>query len=163
MTDDSIVKNVLKNLGEIGEESGKETVKQAGKITEGVITGWELYGVKPMREDELAKKKVEDEKKKQEELAKLRQQRNEPGRNVEEEIKRIREEKERVKEQEEKNFEQMHQQQNAEEAHPQVVDVPGNPKKEAAKVMFAPGKKKKQKPTADQMSQTSEFKGGKID
>ena len=116
-----------------------------------------------MSDEELAKKKSEDEIKKQEELAKLRQQQNEPGRNVEEEMRRIREDKQREKEQEERNLEQMRQKQAAEEQQPQIVEAPGNPKREAAKRQFAPGKKKKQQPDPTQMSQTSEFKGGKID
>ena len=41
--------------------------------------------------------------------------------------------------------------------------MPGNIKREAAKTQFVPGKKKKQQPDASQMSQTSEFTGGKID
>jgi hypothetical protein len=165
MVDDSIVKKVIKGLGEIGEEAAKETMKQVGKLTESVITGQELFGVKPLSDEELSRKKAEDEQKKQEELAKLRQQQSEPGRNVEEEIKRIREEREREeKEKERQEREQARQQQEAyQRESQQSVSTPGNPKREAAKRQFSPGKKKKQQPDPTQMSQTSEFKGGKID
>lgn len=157
MTDDSIAKKVIKGLAEIGVETGKEAVKQVGEVTSGVITGQELFGVKPMSDEELEKKKSEDKKKVDEEMKNLL------GRNVEEEIKRIREEKKQEEEEEERQeLHQVQQQRQAQEAGHQIVDVPGNPKREVAKRQFAPGKKKKQ-PTADQTSQTSEFKGGKID
>jgi hypothetical protein len=157
MTDDSITKKVIKGLGEIGEETVKEAVKQTGMITEGVITGQELLGIKPMSDEELAKKKAEDEKKVKEEMKNLR------VRNVEEEIKQVREEKEKEAEQQEKYLEQLKQQREAEaQAQPAVV-MDSNQKRNAAKTQFAPGKRKKQQPGADQMSQTSEFKGGKID
>ena len=164
MNDDSIAKKVIKGLGEIGEETAKEAIKQTGKITEGIITGQELFGVKPMSDEELAMKKADDEKKKQEEMARLRQGFGGQGRNVEEEIKRIREEKKQEEEEKERReTETARQQQRAETESQQVAMVPGNAKREAAKRQFAPGKKKKQQPTADQTSQTSEFKGGKID
>jgi len=44
-----------------------------------------------------------------------------------------------------------------------MLQMPGNPKREAAKTQFTPGKRNKQQPDPTQMSQTSEFKGGKID
>lgn len=158
MTDDSIVKKVIKGLGEIGEETGKETVKQAGEITESVITGQELFGVKPLSEEELAKKKVEDEIRVQEETKNLL------GRNVEQEIKQIGDEKKREEGEKEKQMlEQIRQQREAEEMAGQQVAAPGNPKREAAKTMFAPGKRKKQQPDPTLTSQTSEFTGGKID
>jgi hypothetical protein len=164
MTDDSIIKKVLKNLGQIGEETAKETLREIGEMTEKVITGQELLGIKPISDEELEKKKADDEKKKQEELTRLRQQQSEPGRNVEEEIKRVREEKEREKEQEKRNLEQIRQQQAAGEAQgQQAMNMPGNAKKEAAKHQMSPGKRKKQQPDPTQTSQTSEFKGGKID
>jgi hypothetical protein len=167
MSDDAILKKVLKGLGEIGEETGKEAVKQVGEITESVITGQELFGVKALSDEELAKKKAEDEQKKQEELAKLRQQQNEPGRNLEAEIEQIREEKKREEEEREKQLlEQARQEREAQEmASQQAVEMPGNAKREAAKTQFTPGKKKKtQQPDPSQMSQTNEFKGsGKME
>lgn len=167
MNDDAILKKVLKGLGEIGEETGKEALKQVGQITEGVITGQELFGVKALSDEELAQKKAEDERHKQEELAKLRQQQSEPGRNLEAEIEQIREEKKR--EEEERDKQQMEQIRQEQEAMAmsgqQSVDISGNPKREAAKTQFAPGRKKKtQQPDPSQMSQTSEFKGsGKME
>jgi len=159
MTDNSIAKKVLKNLGQMAEETGKEAVKQAGKVTESVISGRELFGVKPMSEEQLAQKKVEDEKKVKEETNNLL------SRNVGAEIEQVRKEKEQAEEEKERRtLEQVRQQREAEEAERlQMTDIPGNPKREAAKTQFAPGKKKKQQPDPTQMSQTSEFKGGKID
>jgi hypothetical protein len=160
MTDDAILKKVLDNLGQIATETGKETVKQAGQVTESIITGKELLGdIKPLSEEELAKKKAEDERKVQEEM------KNIPGRNVESEIKQISDEKKREEEEKERQLlEQVRQQREAEEAErQQLTEMPGNAKREAAKTQFAPGKRKKQQPDPSQMSQTSEFKGGKID
>ena len=108
-----------------------------------------------MSEEELAKKKMDDEKKVKEETNRIL------GRNVEEEIKQVREDKQREKEQEEKYLEQLKQQREA-EAETQPVVQDSTQKRNAAKRQFAPGKKKNQ-PTDDQKSQTGEFKGGKID
>jgi hypothetical protein len=158
MADDSMAKKVIKGLGEIGSETVKETIKQVGEATHAVITGQELFGVKPMSDEDLEKKKSEDKKKVDEEM------KNMLGRNVEEEIKQVREEKKREEEERERqSAEQIKQQQTVLETESQTAVPMGNPKREAAKRQFAPGKKKKQQPTADETSQTSEFKGGKID
>lgn len=159
MADDAILKKVVKDLGEVGLEASKEAVGEAGKITESIITGTELLGnIKPLTELELTQKKAEDEKKIQEET------KNITGRNVEEEIKQVRVEKSQEEQREEQMLEQIKQQREAEEAErQQLILVPGNSKREAAKTQFAPGKRKKQQPDLTQMSQTGEFKGGKID
>jgi len=157
---DSIPKKVVQGFGEIGVETVKETTKQAVEMVNSVITGQELVGgVKPMSEEELAKAKAEDERKKQEEI------KNISGRNVEAEIKEIIVEKKNNEEEKEKDFlEKIKLQREAEEAERnKLFEEPGNAKREAAKTQFAPGKRKKQQPDASQMSQTSEFKGGKID
>ncbi len=164
MTDDSILKQVVKGLGEVGEETLKETVNEAITIGESVITGKELLGdIKTMDEGEMAQKKAEEERKKQEELAKIR---NIPGRNVEGEIKQVVQEKKSEEEEKEREFlEKIKEQREAEERERQQMEAeePGNAKREAAKKQMAPGKKKSSQPDTAAMSQTSEFKGGKID
>jgi hypothetical protein len=158
MTDDQIAKKVVSDLGGIGAETVKETVSQAGKITESIITGQELLGVKPISEEDLANKKTEDEKKVKEETKRIL------GRDVEGEIKKVREEKTEAEKKEEQMLLDIKKQREAEETERrQLLLVPGNAKKEAAKTQFAPGKRNKQQPDPAQMSQTSEFKGGKID
>ena len=160
---DSIPKKVVQSLGEIGVETVKETTKQAVDMVNSVITGQELVGgAEPMSEEEMTKAKAEDERKKEEELIKMQ---NIPGRNVEAEIKEIIVEKKNSEEEKEKEFlEKVRLQREAEEAERNnLLEEPGNAKREAAKTQFAPGKRKKQQPDASQMSQTSEFKGGKID
>lgn len=145
---DSIPKKVLQSLGEIGVETVNEGANQAVEMVNSVIVGQELVGdVKPMSEEEMAKAKVED------------------VRNVEAEIKEIVVEKKNSEEEKEKEFlEKIKLQREAEEAERnKLFEEPGNAKREAAKTQFAPGKRKKQQPDASQMSQTSEFKGGKID
>ncbi len=160
---DSIPKKVLQGVAEIGVETVKEEAKQAVEIVNTIITGQELVGnARPMSEAEMAKAKAEDEKKKQEELKKIQ---NIPARNVEAEIKEIVEEKKNNEEEKEREFlEKIRLQREAEEAERNnLSEVPGNAKREVAKTQFAPGKRKKQQPDVSQMSQTSEFKGGKID
>jgi len=160
---DSIPKKVLQGVGEIGVETVKEGAKQATEILNTIITGQELVGnVKPMSDEEMAKAKAEDERKKEEEIKKIN---SIPGRNVEAEIKEIINEKKNSEEDKEKEFlEKIRLQRESEEAERNNnILEPGNAKREAAKTQFSPGKRKKQQPDATQMSQTSEFKGGKID
>lgn len=160
---DSVTKKVLQRVGEIGVETVKEGAKQATEMLNTIITGQELVGnVKPMSEEEMAYARAEDERKKEEEIKKIN---NIPGRNVEAEIKEIVREKKNIEEDKEKEIlEKVRLQREAEEAERNnLIEEPGNAKREAAKTQFAPGKRKKQQPDATQMSQTSEFKGGKID
>ncbi len=163
---DSIPKKVMQGVGEIGAETVKEGTKQATQILNTIITGQELVGdVKPMNEEEMAKAKAEEEKKKQEKMSDVRSQMSEQGRNVEAEIKEIIVEKENSEKEKEREFlEKLRLQREAEEREREnFMEMPGNIKREAAKTQFVPGKKKKQQPDASQMSQTSEFTGGKID
>ncbi len=163
MDDNNIPKKVIQGIGEIGLETVKEGTKQATEMLSTIITGQELIGnARPMSEEEIAKAKAEDERKKQEELNKIQ---NIPGRNVEAEIKEIASEKKNSEEKKEQEFlEKIRLQREMEEREREnFVEMPGNTKREAAKTQFAPGKRKKQQPDATQMSQTSEFKGGKID
>ena len=164
MTDDAILKQVINSLGQIGEETGKEAIKQIGEVTSGVISGQELLGIKPMDDNELAKKKAEDEAKRQQELNELRAKMG-SGRNVGQEIEQIRDEREQAEKQKEKQEQEQAERQRQEEMQQQqmMVEAPGNQKRQAAKMQNAPGKRKKQQPDPTQMSQTSEFKGGKID
>ena len=160
---DSIPKKVLQGVVEIGVETVKEEAKQGVEIVNTIISGQELVGnVKPMSEEEMAYARAEDERKKEEELKKIQ---NMPGRNVGAEIKEIIEEKKNIEEEKEKEFlEKVRLQREAEEAERNnLIEKPGNEKREAAKTQFSPGKRKKQQPDPSQMSQTSEFKGGKID
>ena len=163
MDDNNIPKKVIQGIGEIGLETVKEGTKQATEMLSTIITGQELIGnARPMSEEEIAKAKAEDERKKQEELNKIQ---NIPGRNVEAEIKEIASEKKNSEEKKEQEFlEKIRLQREMEEKEREnFVEMPGNTKRESAKTQFAPGKRKKQQPDATQMSQTSEFKGGKID
>jgi len=162
---DSIFKKVVKGFGEIGKETVEKGVKGGIDITQSVITGEELLGLKKIDPQEVARIEREEQQKKEEEMARLRQATMGQGRNVEEEIGKIRSEKEqKEKEKEEMFLENIKRQREVEERERQeLVEMPGNAKREAAKRQFAPGKRKKQSPDASQMSQTSEFKGGKID
>lgn len=161
--DNNILKQVVKGLGQVAEETGKEALKQAEEATESIITGKALLGdIQPMSDQEIAQKKAEDERKKQEEMNKLRAEMGQ-GRNVEQEMEQIRNEEEKAEEQKkeqekrESQEEQMRQQQESGQ-----TEMPGNAKREAAKRQMAPHGKKSSQPDPSQMSQTAEFKG-KID
>ncbi len=166
MADQSILKQVVKGIGEIGEKTVETGVKEGVNITQSVISGQELLkGVKKLDEREEQQLKDEEKIKKEEEMNRLRETSAYPGRDVEGEIKEIRDKKTAEEEEEQKQFlEQIRLQREAEaQEREELLEAPGNAKREAAKTQFAPGKRKKQAPDAAQMSQTSEFKGGKID
>jgi len=156
---DNIPTKILNAIQEAGTEIAETGIKGTEQVLSTVITGQELVGdAKPMSETEMAKAKIEDEKKSQEEI------KNISGRNVESEIKEVVEEKKSKEEQEQEDFlRKIKEQREAEEAERNsFVNEPVNQEKEAKKRQFAPGPKKKT-PDPSQMSQTSEFKGGKID
>lgn len=161
---DSILKKVLKNLGQIVVETGKESLEETGKITESIITGKELLGdVKVLSPEEQAKKQMEDQKK----ISDLRSQIT--GRNVEGEIKQVAKEKEQIEQQKEKQFlEQIRAQREAEERERMQLEssmgVSANPSKQKKSrgSAFVKGKRKTQQPDPTIMSQTSE-KGGKME
>ena len=157
---------ILQAIQNAGTEIAEQGIKSTEQVISTVVTGQELVGdAKPMSDEEMAHAKAEDERKKQEELAKLRQI---PGRNVESEVTQVVEEKQSEEEQKQKEFlEKIKMQREAEEREREnMVEEPGNAKREQAKRSMAPGKKKSSStaaPNASQMSATSEFKGGKID
>ncbi|MFZ2153066.1 MAG: hypothetical protein WAV41_03335 [Microgenomates group bacterium] len=163
MTNDGILKKVLKNLGEIVVESGKEGIKEAGKMTETIVTGKQLLGdIKTYSPQEMAQRQAEDERKRQQEMADLRSQIS--GRNVEEEIKQVEKEREQTEDQKEKEFlEKVRQQREAEAAERNSLsgEVSANPAKRKKKRggAFAKGKKKTQQPDPSQLSQTAEIAG----
>jgi len=163
---DSIPKKVLQGLGQVGVETVEKGVKEAGNMVNTIIMGPELVGdIRPMSEEEMVKAKAEDERKKKEESAAIAKAMASQGRDVEAEMKQINEEeKNEEKKKEEEFLEKIRIQREVEaEERENMVEIPGNDKRESAKKQFAPGKRKSQQPDAAQMSQTSEFKGGKID
>lgn len=90
MNDDSIIKNAIKQVKDLGVETGKEFVKAGMGITKGISAGELLGDIKPMGDEELQRKKMEDEKKKKEEEQKIRSRIR--GNDLEGEMKRLREE-----------------------------------------------------------------------
>lgn len=161
---DSILKKVLKNLGQIVVETGKESLKETGKITESIITGKELLGdVRVLSPEEQTKKQMEDQKK----ISDLRSQI--AGRNVEGEIKQVVKEKEQEEDEQEKQMlQQVKAQREAEERERQQLEsqmgLSSNPNKQKKfrGSAFVKGKRKTQQPDPTTMSQTSE-KGGKME
>lgn len=154
-----IIKDFGKGLGQLGQETAEKLVEETGKIAESIITAQELLGdIKPMSDEEMARKKAEDEKKKQEEMNKLRQG-GEQGRNVENEMKKIRRhQQEREEEEKEKYFEEMKEKQEKER---QIQEENMNIEFMAPKKHHKDkggNKHKTQQPDQSQMSQTAEFK-----
>lgn len=156
-----ILKGVVKGLGQIGEETGKEIINETGKIAESIISGKELLGgVKQLTKEE----QIKEQNKQQEELNKLRSAMG-GGRNVEGEIKQVVAEKERKEEEEERQFLENIRRQREEERAQMAMEmesVSSNPAKRKKKRGSALMPGKKASPQDDQMSATSEFKG-KVD
>ncbi len=161
MSDDAIGKKVLSTMGQLGLETGKEILKEGGKIGETIISGKELLGnIKPMTEEEYKLKAEEEGKKSDKEMSDLRQNIG-GGRNVEAEIENVRRQREEEeKEKEEKILEEVRQQREIEAMELASLETPGNSKRSAAKMQGVKGKKSAPDPAA--MSATAEFKG-KVD
>jgi hypothetical protein len=164
MTDDTILKKVLNNLGQIASETGKDAVMEVGKMTESVITGKALLGdIRPLTEAEMAQKQAEDKQKVDTEIKEM-------GRNVEGEVKEVQQETKQEEDQKEKEFlENIKRQREAEEMERRQLssqnEVSTNPakQKKSRGSAFVTGKKKSQQPDPAAMSQTNEMTGGKID
>lgn len=155
----------LKGLKQLGQETGEKLVTETGKIAESIITAKELLGdIKPLSEEEMVKKQADDEKKKKEEEARLRQGYGGQERNVEGEVKQIRDQKKKEEEEKEKMFlENLKRQRQQEEKEKQeMMNAEAMMSSNKHKKDKGGNPHKKQQPDMDQMSQTSEFKGGKI-
>ena len=179
MTDDKILKGVVKGLGQLGMETLETASEEGQKIIESVITGKELLGLERMDDRDLELHKQQDKAKSQEEIDKIKgqmgdkkengeQKIKEKPRNIEEELAQLRRQKEQEEEEKQKYFEQQKQQeQEKERQQAEYIDLTAestNPSKQKKSRGSAFANKKKHKPDTDQMSQTQEFnKGGKID
>ncbi len=160
-----IINDFKKGFKQLGQETAEKLVEETGKIAESIITAQELLGdIKPLNDQEIAQKKVEDEKKKQEEMTKLRSQIS--GRSVESEMEQLRRQKENEEEEREKYFEKEKERQEWERQqqmeNSELMMESTNPSKQRKSRGSAMSHKKKSQPDQSQMSQTSEFKG-KID
>lgn len=182
MTDDKILKGVVRGLGQLGMETLENVSKEGGKIVESIITGKELLGLeRTMTDSELEQNKQQEKIKSQQEINKLKgemgggkynnreeNKTKERPRNIEEELAQLRRQKEQEEEEKQKYFEQQKQQERERERQQaEYLDLTAesaNPSKQKKSRGSAFANKKKHKPDSDQMSQTQEFnKGGKID
>lgn len=164
MNQKPILKQVVNAFGEIGKETVKEGVKEAGKIGENIISAKDLLGLSHVSEEEYEQKKRMDEAKKEQELAQIRQETiGSPGRKVEEEIKEVRSEKEEEEKKKEEEFlAQIRAQREAEAREREsIMEETANPHKKKKKRGSALAKGKGKASVAD-MSATGEFKG-KVD
>lgn len=137
MNSDSVINNTIKQIKDLGMETGREFVKAAGQITKGISAGELLGDIKPLSDEELKKKKEEEEKMK----AKLK------GNNLDEEVRKLRDNEEREKKEKEKM--EMEEKRRKEEEQRQAemyVEMPGNPSRAKKKRggAFVPNDKKTQ-------------------
>lgn len=189
MTDDKILKGVVRGLGQLGMETIEKASNEGQKIVESIITGKELLGLeRTMTDAQLEQNKQEEKVKSQQEINKLKgemgqnRQENkkdspsscsgetsaERGRNLEDEITQLRRQREKQTEEKEKYYEQQKekQRQQRERQQAEYNDLTAestNPSKQKKSRGSAFVNKKKHKPDPDQTSATQEFKGGKID
>jgi poly-D-alanine transfer protein DltD len=150
----------IKGFKKLGEETGEKLIEETGKIVEPIITAKELLGnIKPLDEQEMAKKQAEDEKNRRSQMADLRSQIS--GRGVENEMEKIRNQKKKEEEEKEKIFLENLKRQREEERQKQMAnaEIMTPPKHQKDK---GGNKRKTQQPDQSQMSQTAEYKG-KID
>ena len=158
-----VISDLKKGFKQLGQETAEKLVEETGKIAESVITARELLGdIRPLSDEELAKKRSEEDNKKQEELARLRQSFGGQARSVENEMERIRHQKEREKEEKENIELENLKRQKEMERQDQIVNMEILQPSKHKKNQGGNPHKKKQEPDATQMSQTSEYKG-KID
>jgi type IV secretory pathway VirB10-like protein len=177
MSDDKVIKGVVKGLGQLGVETVEKLGEEGQKILESTITGKDLLGLeRTMNEGELELKRHEDNKNKADEIKRLRNEMGQNGkegeekpkekrRDVEEEMEELRQKKEKEEEEKEKYFEQMKKQKEAEKQQQEAEyndltmesSNPAKQKKSRGSAFIQ--KKKKSQPTQSQMSQTQEFKG----
>lgn len=184
MSDDKVLKGVVKGLGQIGLETVEKLGDESQKIVESIITGKELLGLeRTMTDEELALKKREEAIKSKQEIASLKEsvavdkkdsdnhhenKIKERPRDVEDELTQLRRKKEKEEEEKQRYYEQQRQEQEKarERQQAEYVDLMAestNPAKQKKSRGSAFANKRK-KPDMSQMSATQEFnKGGKID
>jgi len=161
-----IIKGFGQGLGQLGQETVEKLGEEGQKILESTITGKELLGLEGgVSDEDIAKKKAEDDENKRSQMADIRSQISK--RDVGKEIEEIREKREQEEEQKEKMFLENLKRQREEErqqnlANNELMMESSNPAKQKKSRGSAFGHKKKSQPDQSQMSQTSEFKG-KID
>jgi hypothetical protein len=156
-----IIKGFGQGFKQLGEETAEKLGEEGQKILESTITGKELLGLEGgVSDEEIAKRKQEDEIHRQEEIRKIKEEMGR-GRNVESEIEQISREREQEEVEKIKILERREQQEEMERqeqmADYAMMDVPKKHHKDKGG-----NKHKTQQPDSSQMSQTSEFKG-KID
>ena len=162
MINNKIVKGFLQGFKQLGHETGEKLVTETGKVAESIITAKELLGdIKPLSDQEIAQKQAEDEEKKKKEMADARAQIS--GRNVGNEIKQITDQKKKEEEEKEKMFlENLKRQREQEEIERQKMMNAESMSSNRPKKDKGGNKHKTQQPDETQMSQTSEFKGNKV-
>ena len=183
MTDDKILKGVVRGLGQLGMETVEKAGEEGQKIIESVITGKELLGLeRTMTDSQLEQSKQQEKIKSQQEINKLKgemskgndsnrgdEKTKERPRNVEDEITQLRRQLEKQEEEKARFYEQQKEKQRQEKEKQQaeyndLTTESTNPSKQKKSRGSAFANKKKHKPDTDQMSATQEFnKGGKID
>jgi hypothetical protein len=161
-----IAKQWLAGIKSIGTETVEIAKKETFKMADGVITGKDWLGnIQPMSTNEYTQAKKADEVDKNREIEQIKNQI--AGRNVGQEIEEVRRKLTQEEEEQERFLEQLRQQRLAEAQENQSMwanfGESSNPakRKKSRGSAFKTGKQGKAS-QAD-MSETGEFKGGKID
>jgi len=181
MSDDKVLKGVVKGLGQIGMETVENVVQEGGKIVESIITGKELLGLeRTMTDAELEQKKRQESIKSQHEIAKLKgevgkkkddqkdeNKVKEKPRNIEEELAQLRRQKEKEEEDKQRYYEEQKRQEEEQKRRQQeeynsLNMESTNPAKQKKSRGSAFINKKQHKPDMTEMSATAEFKGNKV-
>jgi hypothetical protein len=165
------VKKILQKIVTNTEEAGLEAAKTMVGEVDRVITGKELLSdISKKSSKEIDQMKTEDEQKKMEEMKKIRGEMGQ-GRNVTEEMREITRQKEEEAKKEEDFLKRIEAQREAEKKEREAMwaaegaesSNPAKRKKQRGSALMGGKQRKNSQPDLAAMSQTSEFKGGKID
>jgi hypothetical protein len=161
-----IAKQWWQGIKSIGVETVEIAKKEGVKTVEGWITGKDWLGdLKPMEEGQYKQAKQQDETDRHKEIENIKNQIM--GRNVEKEIEEVRRQKTEEEEEQEKFLQQLQAQRMAEEQEKQnmwaAFGESNNPAKRKKKRGSAFATGKRGKASQADMSETGEFKGGKVD
>lgn len=161
-----IAKQWWAGVKSIGVETAETAKSEALRMTEGIITGKDWLGdIKPMGDEQYQQVKNQDRAESQKEIEQIRGQL--AGRNVDREIEEVRRQKTEEEEEQERFLEQLQRQREAEKAEQAAMwagfGESNNPAKRKKKRGSAFATGKHGKASQADMSETGEFKGGKVD
>lgn len=183
MSDDKILKGVVRGMAQLGMETIETASEEGGRIVESILTGKELLGLeRTMSDTQLEQRKEQEKIKSQQEINKLKEEMGGKGgeedskkkvkerpRNVEEEMIQLRRQQGKQEEEKAKYYEEQREKREnqiklVQTEYNDLGIESTNPSKQKKNRGSAFANKKKHKPDTSQTSATQEYKGGgKID